>query len=74
MAIMRCEAHQPKGRTRDYVAAVQPVGYPQTALIYGVTTCEAPALIWLEASEKAAYEKGERVFRSFTDTMKVRAI
>jgi hypothetical protein len=60
--------------TRTYVGSVQPVGYPSTALICGSTSCDAPALIWLEADEKAAYDRGERVFKSFTDTMKVRAI
>jgi hypothetical protein len=34
----------------------------------------APGLIWLEEPEKAAYDRGERVFKSFTATMKMRAI
>lgn len=73
MAIMRCEIHHPKGRTRTYVASVHPVGYPDTALVCGSTDCDAPAFIWLEADEKASYDRGERVFKSFTYTMKVRA-
>jgi hypothetical protein len=74
MAIVRCKAHAPKGRTRNYVAAVEPVGYPTTALVCGATSCNAAAFIWLESGEKNAYARGERVFKSFTGAMKVRAI
>jgi hypothetical protein len=70
MAIMRCEAHHPNGRKRRYVASVHPVGYPDTARF---SELQAPAFIWLEAHEKASYDRGERVFQSFTATMKVRA-
>ena len=73
MAIMRCKRHTPKGRTRSYVASVEPLGYPTTALVCGSTDCKEPAFIWLEADEKREYDKGERVFRAFTATMKVRA-
>jgi hypothetical protein len=73
MAIMRCDAHEPKGRTRTYAGHVDPVGFPDTALVCGATGCTAPALIWLETEEKFAYDRGERVFNAFTDSMKVRA-
>jgi hypothetical protein len=73
MAIMRCEVHEPHGRERNYVRHVEPVGYPNTALVCGSITCTKPALIWLEADESAAFDRGERVFKSFTATMKVRA-
>jgi hypothetical protein len=53
---------------------VRPVGFPNTALICGSTYCEEPALVWLERHEKAAYDRGERIFKAFTATMKVRAI
>jgi hypothetical protein len=72
MAIVRCEAHPPVGRTRDYVASVQPVGYPHTALICGLVDCDASGLVWLERSEHADYDRGKRVFRAFTATMKMR--
>jgi hypothetical protein len=73
MAIMRCNNHKPKGRTRSYVVTVEPIGYPDTALICGSAECKEPGLIWLEAHEKTAYDRGERIFKSFTETMKVRA-
>jgi len=73
MAIMRCKVHTPKRVQRNYVAAVEPVGYPQTALVCGSVKCEAPAFIWLEDHEKQAFDRGERVFQAFTASMKVRA-
>lgn len=73
MAIMRCRAHVPKRATRNYVISVEPVGYPDTALICGSVQCREPALIWLEQHEKATYDVGERIFQAFTPTMKVRA-
>jgi hypothetical protein len=75
MAIMRCKVHQPEGRTRKYVAHVEPIGYPHTAVVCGSKSCNAAALIWLEADEKADYDRGERVFKAFAGSMmKVRAV
>ncbi len=74
MAIMRCKRHTPKGRIKEYCAAVKPVGYPDTALICGSTHCQEPAFIWLEGPEKASYDRGDRTFKAFTPSMKVRAI
>jgi hypothetical protein len=73
MAIMRCAAHEPTRAQRNYVAAVEPVSYPMTALVCGCVHCREPALIWLEHDEKVAFDSGERIFKSFTATMKVRA-
>ena len=73
MSIMRCRDHAPKRTTRDYAGAVEPVGFPETALVCGSKHCRGPALIWLERHEQADYDTGERVFKAFTSTMKVRA-
>jgi len=73
MAIVRCRQHEPTGRTREYVSAKEPVGYPLTALVCGSTACDEPGLIWLEAEEAKAFDQGQRVFKSFTATMKMRA-
>lgn len=73
MCIMRCDTHPPFRARRSYVKAVEPIGYPETALICGSAHCENPALIWLETDEAHGYQAGERIFRSFTATMKVRA-
>ena len=75
MALMRCPAHgKPEGRTQEYVRTVEPVGYPGSAVLCGLTGCETVALICLTAAEAAAYDRGERVFKGPTGVMKVRAI
>jgi hypothetical protein len=74
MALVRCEKHgKPKGRTRDYVAAVKPFGYPDTAAICGLSGCEEPGLIWLEPAEQQRYAAGQRVFYGESSVMKARA-
>jgi hypothetical protein len=73
MAIMRCPAHAPKRTTRAYAGSVEPVGYPDTALVCGSVRCNEPALIWLEAEERGEYDAGKRIFKAFTPSMKVRA-
>ena len=73
MSIVRCRDLPPKRSIRDYVTAVEPVGYPNTALVCGSSYCEEPAFIWLEAQEKEQFDSGTRIFPAFTSTMKVRA-
>lgn len=73
MAIVRCRRHKPTGRTREYVSAKEPVGYPVCALVCGSVSCEEPGLIWLERDEDVAYQRGQRIFQAFTATMKMRA-
>ncbi|QIK95562.1 hypothetical protein G7076_02880 [Sphingomonas sp. HDW15A] len=70
---MRCKSHAPRKAIRNYVWAVEPVGYPATALVCGSVHCMEPAFIWLEEEEARQFDAGERVFRAFTATMKVRA-
>jgi len=72
MAIVRCSTHPPIGRTRSYVASVEPIGYPDTAMVCGSKPCCEPGLAWLEEDERAAYDRGERIFQAFTATMKIR--
>ena len=67
MALVVCEEHQGKpGPTRDapfvadddteYVVAVDPLGYPDTAVICSVEGCENPGQLLLEQSELDALE------------------
>ena len=72
MAIVRCELHEPSGRTRSYVTSKEPIGYPETALVCGSKSCEAAGLVWLEEDEARSYERGQRIFQAFTATMKMR--
>jgi hypothetical protein len=73
VALVRCTAcGSPRGRTRRYVVAVKPVGYPETAAICGRAKCVYPGLVWLDESEKAAYDSGERIFKVPNAAVKVR--
>ncbi len=78
MAFVRCESCgvKPAGTgnyKHDYVRAVPPVGYPETALICGRGNCSNPGMIWLEKKEEEAYEAGKRVFQLKTNRVKARA-
>lgn len=74
MALVRCEKHgRPKGRTRNYVGSVRPVGFPNTAAICGLHGCDNPGLIWLEQAELDCYRRGQRVFFGESSVMKARA-
>ena len=63
MALARCkECGKPQGKTRKYIRTVEPVGYPDSALICGKKGCANPALIWLEAYEWTEYRFGQTIF------------
>jgi len=74
MALVRCEAcGRPKGIKRVYICAVAPVGYPETAAVCGRARCDHPGMVWLDASEKADYDRGQRVFLVPNAAIKIRA-
>ena len=73
MALMRCRTHAPAGRARSYDHAVEPVGFPSTALVCGAAGCNASAYIWLEKKEMREFEQGQRVFAAPSAALKVRA-
>ncbi len=64
MALSRCKIfHSPPiGRTFTYNYYVNPIGYPNTAIICGLPDCEEPGVIWLTQSEESRYRKGIRIF------------
>ena len=73
MALVRyTQCGSPRGRTRRYVVAVKPVGYPDTAAICGRSKCGHPGLVWLDESEKVAYDNGERIFEVPNAAVKIR--
>jgi hypothetical protein len=79
MALVRCKecGVQPAGRghyPRTYIRSVEPVGYPETALVCGKPSCNHPGLIWLEHVEVQDYDRGERLFPLQTNATKVRAL
>lgn len=62
MAIVRCQDHPP--RTHSYAIAVEPVGYPETALICGRGDEDHDEIGWvyLLPEEYENYQEGKRVF------------
>jgi hypothetical protein len=74
MALARCEKHRPAGNRKNYVVAVGPVGYPNTATICGRPGCEEPALVWLTEAERAEHERGVAIFRFDSNVAKVRVM
>lgn len=77
MAIVRCQDHPP--RTFNYEIAVEPMGFPETALICGREGEDHDAVGWvyLLPDEYEASQDGRRVFplwgpESSSDAAKVR--
>lgn len=62
MAICRCKKHSPpKGRKLNYIGFVEPIGFPDTALVCGL--CDDPGLIWLTKEEELEFNRGLRIFK-----------
>ena len=76
MAIVRCQDHPP--RTTNYAIAVEPVGYPETALICGrEEEHRKTGWVYLLPNEYTEFQDGKRVFglwgpNSSSTTAKVR--
>lgn len=62
MAIVRCQDHPPQNT--NYTIAVEPVGYPDTALICGRNGEQHDEVGWvyLLPEEYKEYQNGRRVF------------
>lgn len=62
MAIVRCQDHPP--RNTNYVIAVEPVGYPESALVCGREDKHHDKVGWvyLLSGEYEEYQEGQRVF------------
>lgn len=74
MALVRCPDHgNPEGRAGNvYVVSVQPLGYPNTAVVCGRPGCANSGLVWLTKEEQVAYAKGKRVFYLSTNAARVK--
>jgi len=66
MVLVRCEEHRPDLDDDDepWIGAVEPVGYPETAVLcgYRTHTDPEPGLVFLSAEEYKAYQLGKRIF------------
>ena len=75
MVLVRCEEHYPdEGRGRNYVAVVEPIGYPNTAAICGREGASHTAAghVHLDESEYELYKQGQRIFEPHTNATHVR--
>lgn len=76
MVLVRCEEHYPDpNRTQnDYVIAVEPVGYPNSAAICGREgrSHDDIGYVLLHESEYERYKQGQRVFDPNTASVDIR--
>lgn len=64
MALIRCMDHPPDTDVYDWTVAINPVGYPETALLCGYRTHTepVPGVAWLREREYRQFQRGRRVF------------
>ncbi len=75
MSIAKCEGcGHPQGSKRNYVQAVRPIGYPDSAALCNSSGCFKPAMIWLDEAEEREYSAGERIFMPITGAIKIRVL
>jgi hypothetical protein len=73
MALVRCKrCGRPEGRTQTYVIGAEPVGYPDTAAVCGLSGCENPGLVWLNRGERRAFLDGKRIFSVPSAAVKIK--
>lgn len=72
MALCRCDScGVQRNRTRrNYVRSVDPIGYPDTAVICGRPNCTNPARVWLDNNEFTDYQNGVKIFSGSTNVAK----
>lgn len=62
MASVRCRKHVPHSRLNPYCKTVDPIGYPDGALICSKTGCDEPGLLYLNKQEVEQFSSGVRTF------------
>ena len=74
MALIRCkeEHNEPVGTKRKYVKGVEPLNYPETAVICGNPKCNNVGIVWLDDDEYKAYMGGERIFQPIGHSVKIK--
>ncbi len=74
MATVRCEVHgAPKSKKHKWIS-VEPVGYPNDAVICSTRNCSKSGLVWLHEDDKMLYDAGQRMINTWgsTVTLKVK--
>ena len=74
MAIVRCDIHplDMSRCTNNYVIIVEPIGYPETAVICGRPGCEKPGRVWLTDKEINQFAEGKRIFSISNHATKIK--
>lgn len=72
MARSRCLHHNPRART--FPSYVEPVGYPDSALICGITDCNEQGLIYLDHNDIASLtaNPAQVIFGGFSSLAKMK--
>ncbi len=74
MALCRCQiCGVKKSRSKkNYVTTVDPIGYPNAAVICGIAKCTNPAKVWLDDNDLIDYQNGLRLFgKTVTSMVKI---
>lgn len=75
MVLVRCDDHFPEngGRGRNYVVAVEPVGFPESGAVCGRKghTEGEPGYALLDETELELFEQGQRAFEPHTNAVHV---
>lgn len=75
MAMVCChQCGAPRGVTHWYVASVEPLGYPNKAILCCRRRCNNPGLVWLNEVDKTNYDAGERAIVIWGQSVKVRVV
>ena len=73
MAYCRCETHKPKNRQHQYDHKIEPLGFPQSAIMcdFNNDCDEEKVWIYLHSGEVANFRNGDRVIKTLSDRIRV---
>lgn len=75
MAMLCCTHHgAPVGVRHDYGMSVEPVGYPNPAVLCCRRGCHEPGLVWLNKRDMFDYHAGQRDIIIWGQSIKVRVV
>jgi len=68
MALCRCQSCGIQNSSKNYVS-VDPIGYPNAAVICGIGKCTNSAKVWLDDDEFIDYQNGVKLFGKTVTSM-----
>jgi len=74
MAYAKCDHHGPHEGTalRYRNTPIDPIGFPNPAVLCAITGCNSPARLYLTEQEWASFNAGERVFEGPRKGIRIR--